>query len=98
METKIFQIYLVIGFILVGWRLDIIKEDGLNDQQKESELSKALAVSWILFWLPLIIPSIIKIAIIILIMLWKKIAKTCKEMRERANEADVWHQQVRHLV
>lgn len=85
--------YLSIGFILVGWRLEII-EEGKRNNIKANGFSYLKAIAWILFW---IIPAIFAAAPFVLIFL----KGICRKMRfckkNNGGGDDAWMPQARHL-
>ncbi len=55
METISLFAYFAVGFVLLGWQLDIIEEKKRNnDTQVKSDWAEALAFSWIILWLPIL--------------------------------------------
>lgn len=51
--------YLSVSFIYLGWQLDIIEERIKNSQEKNSAISKSLAILKSLFWIILLFVLIV---------------------------------------
>ncbi|MDP2705832.1 MAG: hypothetical protein Q8O49_01350 [bacterium] len=81
-ETKILLIYFAIGFILFGWRLDLIEKAEKDNGQQKSGFSKFLAFCWLFLWILPIILRIIKITLLIntdgRVMTWREISENAK--------------------
>lgn len=79
METKILLAYFAIGFVLLGWRFDLIEKNEKESGQQENGFSKALAVSWLFFWpLPMAIILIIGVIKIAKIIPFRKVLRIVK--------------------
>ncbi|MDP1706923.1 MAG: hypothetical protein Q8L36_03855 [bacterium] len=92
METKILLVYFAVGFVLVGWRLDLIEKAEEGSSQQKSGFSKFLAFCWMFLWILPFIPWIVKETIWIvntalLVTIGGKVM-TWREIIENANSED----------